>query len=167
MKEVRTAKSGIELVFGPFHATVWMTFAILWMFFSFILYSISLLDKYGEKKKRREEQSGGATSEETRKAYDATLKTLGVHSLYESIEYFSLAALHYGVERNPEGVSGRLPQWSWSIFSVIFLSAYTANLTAILTEDKYVKPFVSIYDFPKANDSIHGFTFRGTEGIIY
>ena len=48
--------------------------------------------------------------------------------------------------KRPESWSGLWVQNVWGFFSIIFLAAYTANLTSSIADSRNVFSFTSIYD---------------------
>ena len=117
--------------FQPFSPSIWSMGVVCWLLYSICLYFVSFL---ADKKKKRE-----AEKEE--------------FSLSESLWYFSIIPLHFGTDKQPSSLGGKILQGGWSFFALIFLATYTANLAAIFSQKSYTRPIESI-------DDIDGIDFK-------
>ena len=64
--------------------------------------------------------------------------------------------MHYGVERFCPTFAGKILQNAFSIWMLIAVSSYTANLAAIFSEDAQEKPLESIDQIlTRATGEIH------------
>ena len=144
MKLERSATAGIFRLFDPFDSQVWIAFLLLWFFYATLLYFASFLDKKAQNMKK-----------------DAN--TQASFTFLESLHYFSFAASQYGVENNPATLSGKALQYGWSLFMMVLLSTYTANLAAFYSKESYDKPLGSIDDIIDSNVNLHA--LQDMEGL--
>ena len=115
----------------PYSWQIWTSFFCLWLFYSLSLYITSSLSRrLGQKSSQHEEED---------------------FTLFQCIWYFSIVPCHFGVEKNVKSVSGKILQYFWSMFLLIFLATYTAFLAAAFSEKDYIKPILSIEDIPSSN----------------
>ena len=98
--------------YKPFTFQVWMSFFLIWFYFGFVLYFISRFSQKMKLESRFKEDS---------------------FSLSESVWYFSMMALHFGLDRNVTSISGKILQIYWSFFTIIVVAIYTANLAAFFS----------------------------------
>ena len=98
--------------YKPFTFQVWMSFFLIWFYFGFVLYFISRFSQKMKLESRFKEDS---------------------FSLSEPVWYFSMMALHFGLDRNVTSISGKILQIYWSFFTIIVVAIYTANLAAFFS----------------------------------
>ena len=58
------------------------------------------------------------------------------------------------MDKNVKSVSGKILQFFWSLFLLIFLATYMAFLAAAFSEEAYTKPIESIEDIPNSNHNL-------------
>ena len=128
--------SGYFLFLTPFTWQIWTAFFSMWIFYACILFFMSQLNQ-------KADSSAGVTNCEDK------------FSFFQCIRHFSLGTLHYGVERYPPMVSGKVLQCFWSMLMLILVSIYTANLAAILSENSDENPLCSINEIVRSGRKVY------------
>ena len=67
-----------------------------------------------------------------------------------------------GIDINPHAPSTRLLNCAWSVFTLILISSYTANLAAFLTVEKLELPIESVDDLSKQTKIQYGCLSNGS-----
>ncbi|CAG5132019.1 unnamed protein product, partial [Candidula unifasciata] len=76
----------------------------------------------------------------------------------EGLSFFSCfwailgSTLNQGSEMQPKSNSGRLVLGSWWVFTIVFVSTYTANMAAVLTVTIYDKPINSLAELASQSE---------------
>ena len=122
----------------PFTWRMWVSFLLLWIFYSLNLSFISFLSKKVTDCSKQEEEK---------------------FSLSQSFRFFSIVSLQYGVDKCPRSISGKMLMCSWSYFMLIVLATYTANLTAFFTQGHVGKPLESVNDILESNYSASTYSY--------
>ena len=82
-------------------------------------------------------------------------------SFFQSLDLFGITSLQFGPVRNTISYSGRILQAFWSLFTIVFIATYTANLAAILSQKTYHKPLKSIDEIAESNYTLFAFSQLG------
>ena len=135
MLKIPNNHNGYFMFLSPFTWHTWTACFITWFLYACILFLISHLNK----------------------KVNLSLKVVNESSFsfLQCVGHFSLGSLHYGVERLPPMLSGKVLQSYWSMLMLILVSVYTANLAAILSTNYDEKPFWSIHDIVHSGIKIY------------
>ena len=143
MKFKHNIKSSFTMFFKPFTVETWASVFGIFIFYALILAFIS----------HRGKKSGTpSTCKED-------------FTLWESLTYFSLAAIQFGPDKQPVSMGGKLLRQLWSTLYLIIVTTYTANLVALFSEASILEPVKSFYDVPDASQ-VQVFTFAKYQNII-
>ena len=124
----------------PFTWGVWVSVLLSYCAFSLTLFFISRLSqRLGEAAPKRQQESK--------------------FSFAECIEYFSLIPLQLGVDKHPQSFSGRLLMQVWSLYILVVISTYTANLAAFFGDRSMTRPLSSIEDILPSRYNVTYFDF--------
>ena len=121
------------LFLKPFKWQIWIALCFLWFFYATVLTMISIVDRKMRVSTRPKENF-----------------TFG-----ESLQYFSMASVQLGTDKQPVSMGGKVLQQSWSMLCLIFVATYTANMAAIFSKISYTKPLKSIDEILKTNHSVY------------
>ena len=121
----------------PFHWQLWLSVLLTYISFSLALKFLSTLGR--------------------KIAPFSVFQDEDHFSLRECFWYFSLVSIQLGVEKHPKSFSGKILVLAWSFFTLISVTAYTANLTAFYTDKSMIKPLRTIEDIPAHNYNLTTF----------
>ena len=97
--------SKLPLFVTPFDPDAWLAFFLSWILYGTALYLVSFLSQ-----KMQFTSFGGDDQKEKKEKYQAGKEV--EFSLYQSMFYFSIGALQFGVENHPKSIPGRILQGS-------------------------------------------------------
>ena len=154
MLEIPGCYRGYFLFLTPLNWKVWVAFLIMWLCYACFLFSMSRINTKAKKKMNNGEKN--------------LYENVNVDNMngqdfnfIECIRHFSFGSMHYGVEQMPQMMGGKVLQCLWSMFMIIFISIFTANLAAIFSDKCTTRPLESIEEI--INSGRKAFAFKGSK----
>ena len=125
-----------HLILKPFSWEVWVAVKSLLVYYALILTLISFFS---------ENRTNSTNGKED-------------FTFLDSLQYFSMASLQFGPDKQPVSCAGKFLRQIWSYFTLIIVSAYTANMAAIFSQNSYTSPLQSIDDILPSNRTVYTHT---------
>ncbi|XP_074657255.1 glutamate receptor 2-like [Tubulanus polymorphus] len=144
-------KPGVFSFFDPLSSKVWALVTVAGLLVSFILFVISRISPY---------------------EWDIEKDVYGVYASNEfgiaNSMWFALGTfMQQGGDTSPRSFSGRIVTSVWSLFTLILISSYTANLAAFLTIERMYTPINSVEDLEGQTDIKYGSLNSGSTKAFF